>query len=311
MCTRRARIGGARAPCGVLAQVQGVGVAGQPAVAGQEPGQRLPLGQAEQRIRDRHHHAGRCFGCCGAHSHHLQGSGRSPVPGVGAPAINSDQPILSLKRAPEGWPNRRLCACRRWPGAPAARLSGLAAHDRRTWTAKAPRTRQRSNSNGYRCPVLTNTLLLSMTAERPLRIQRPANFMMCGAAITPTSTVSLDVIVRRGGSPLSRATHNRRFFAAFVYRRAWQRPAVIPVVGGRDVYCPRRSDREPAWWSSTGDLPPASSRFAASERACRPLLRRCCQTDLLPLLLALAGADCQRANRSRRDAARWLTTNWT
>jgi hypothetical protein len=56
------------APGRVLAQVQGVGVAGQPAVAGQEPAQGLSLIRGEQRIGDREQYAGRLFGCRGRHA---------------------------------------------------------------------------------------------------------------------------------------------------------------------------------------------------------------------------------------------------
>jgi hypothetical protein len=42
------------APRRVLAQVEGVRVAGQPAITGQEPAQGLPLSHSEQRISDRH-----------------------------------------------------------------------------------------------------------------------------------------------------------------------------------------------------------------------------------------------------------------
>ena len=38
------------APAGELAQVQGVGLAGQAAVPGQEPGERKPLGLGEHRL---------------------------------------------------------------------------------------------------------------------------------------------------------------------------------------------------------------------------------------------------------------------
>jgi hypothetical protein len=40
------------APAGELAQVEGVGVAGQAAVPGQEPGEREPLGTGEGRLDD-------------------------------------------------------------------------------------------------------------------------------------------------------------------------------------------------------------------------------------------------------------------
>jgi len=63
------------APVGEHAQVEGVGVAGQAAVAGQEPDERGPLGLGEQRL-DRHDEFGRRDGF-GGHGD-LQGLGRNP-----------------------------------------------------------------------------------------------------------------------------------------------------------------------------------------------------------------------------------------
>ena len=47
---REQRQGPGAAPSGELAQVQGVGLAGQAAVPGQEPGEREPLGISERRL---------------------------------------------------------------------------------------------------------------------------------------------------------------------------------------------------------------------------------------------------------------------
>ena len=47
---REQRQGPGAAPAGELAQVQGVGLAGQAAVPGQEPSQREPLGVGEHRL---------------------------------------------------------------------------------------------------------------------------------------------------------------------------------------------------------------------------------------------------------------------
>ena len=63
------------APGGEHPQIQGVGVAGQPAVAGEEAGQRDPLSRGEQRL-DRHDDVGRRDG--GGHGD-LQDSGQSPA----------------------------------------------------------------------------------------------------------------------------------------------------------------------------------------------------------------------------------------
>jgi len=81
-----------RAVRGASGKVQDVGVAGQPAVAGQEPGQRLPLTNGEKRISDQHQHAAHRLGSRGHPGHHPQDRGRARTPGLCAPAVNSDQP---------------------------------------------------------------------------------------------------------------------------------------------------------------------------------------------------------------------------
>ena len=72
------------APAGELPQVQGVGVAGQAAVPGQEPGERKPLGISEHR-QDRDE--GRGMGRGG----HRGTSGDSRDPGGRAAADPSDE----------------------------------------------------------------------------------------------------------------------------------------------------------------------------------------------------------------------------
>src|SRR5947208_11853213 len=75
------------APAGELAQVQGIGLAGQAAVPGQEPGERDPLGVGEDGL-DRGEHGG------------WGGSGHRAPPGQAGTGEARPVPAPAVKRKP-------------------------------------------------------------------------------------------------------------------------------------------------------------------------------------------------------------------
>src|SRR5262249_35198254 len=91
------------APGRELAQVQGVRIAGQATVAGQESGQRLPLAEREQRISGRYQHARRGSGAVGVMATTSR-IGPGPEPWGRYPSNRHDEGTLERHGPPQQAP---------------------------------------------------------------------------------------------------------------------------------------------------------------------------------------------------------------